>query len=125
MAKTKQKNESEILSDIIIKGIQEKKGKEIISLNLSEIQNAVCNYFVICHGDSKIQVEAIADSIEEKVRKVTGVKPWHKEGFENAEWILIDYVDVVAHIFREDTRMFYNLENLWADAKKKRFEYEE
>lgn len=114
--------ESEILKDIIIKGILEKKGKDIISLNLTKLPNAVCNYFILCHGNTKIHVEAIAKSVEDEVIKGVRDKPWHKEGFENAEWILIDYVDVVVHIFQEHTRMFYNLEKLWADAEIKKYD---
>lgn len=113
--------ESEALRDIIVKGIQEKKGKDILSFNLAKIPNAVTNYFVLCDGNTKIQVEAIAESVEEEVRKANKGKPWHKEGFENAEWILLDYVDVVVHIFQEDTRAFYNLEKLWADAVIKQY----
>ncbi len=114
--------ESEILKDIIIKGILEKKGKDIISLNLTKLPNAVCNYFILCHGNTKIHVEAIAKSVEDEVIKGVRDKPWHKEGFENAEWILIDYVDVVVHIFQEHTRMFYNLEKLWAAAEIKKYD---
>lgn len=123
MSIVKQTN-SEILTQSIIHGIQEKKGKEIISLNLTNLANSVSNYFIICHGNTKIQVEAIADAVETTVRKNIGDKPWHKEGFENAEWILLDYVDVVVHIFQESTRLFYNLENLWADAEIKEYEPE-
>ncbi len=123
MAKGKQTN-SEKLAQAIILGIQEKKGMGIISLNLTKLTNSVSNYFVICHGNSKIQVEAIADAVEEIARKKLGDKPWHKEGFENAEWILLDYVDVVVHIFQESTRTFYNLEKLWADAEIKEYESE-
>ena len=122
MAGKQKKNESEILAGIIIKGIQEKKGKDIVSLNFTRLPNTVCNYFILCHGNTKIQVEAIAESVEEEVRKTLGVKPWHKEGFENAEWLLIDYADVVVHIFQEETRMFYNLEKLWADAEITKYE---
>lgn len=122
MAGKQKKNESEILAGIIIKGIQEKKGKDIVSLNFTRLPNTVCNYFILCHGNTKIQVEAIAESVEEEVRKTLGAKPWHKEGFENAEWLLIDYADVVVHIFQEETRMFYNLEKLWADAEITKYE---
>jgi len=125
MTSKKRKNESEILADIIIKGIQEKKGKDIVSLNFIGLPNTVCNYFIICHGNTKIQVEAIAESVEKNVREVSGSKPWHKEGFENAEWLLIDYADVVVHIFQEETRMFYNLEKLWADAEITKYENDE
>jgi len=120
----KKQNESEYLADLVVKGIQEKKGKDIISMNLMNIPNAVSNYFVLCHGTSKTQVESIAEWVERIVKKSTGNKPWHKEGFENAEWILLDYVDVVVHVFQEETRMFYNLEKLWADAKIKEYENE-
>ena len=122
MTGKQQKNESEILASIIIKGIQEIKGKDIVSLNFTRLPNTVCNYFILCHGNTKIQVEAIAESVEEEVRKTLGAKPWHKEGFENAEWLLIDYADVVVHIFQEETRMFYNLEKLWADAEITKYE---
>ena len=123
MAKGKQTN-SEKLVQSIIHGIQEKKGKGIIGLNLTTLNNSVSNYFVICHGNTKVQVEAIAESVEENVRKKLSDKPWHKEGFENAEWILLDYVDVVVHIFQENTRTFYNLEKLWADAEIKEYDSE-
>ena len=105
-----------MLVDTVIEGMQQKKGNEIISLDFDKIPNAVSKYFIICHGTSKTQVEAIADSVNEAVRKDVGLKPWHSEGYENAEWILLDYVDVVAHIFQPDTRKFYQLEDLWADA---------
>lgn len=120
----KKKSESEKLAEIIVRGIQEKKGKQIISLNLSEIPNSVCNFFVICHGNSKVQVESIAESVEDTVRNKLNEKPWHKEGFENAEWVLLDYADVVVHIFQENTRTFYKLENLWADADLKEYNSE-
>ncbi len=110
------------LAATIAEGMLKKKALGVMTLDLSKLNNAVCNYFVICHGTSRTQVEAIADSIQEEVVRSDGGKPWHKEGFENAEWILLDYVDVVAHIFNEDTRSFYNLENLWADADIRVFE---
>ncbi len=118
MAKRKKKtNISDSLSEIVIKGIQEKKGKNIVSMNLKNIQNAVTDYFIICHGTSSTQVAAIADSIEFEVRTAAGIKPWHKEGFQNAEWILLDYADVVVHVFQEKIRDFYQIESLWADAE--------
>lgn len=103
--------------DYIIQGIQEKKGKQIVKMNLSAIENTMCKYFVICHGTSKPHVQAIAESIEDFVRNSCGDKPINKEGLENAEWILIDYFDVVVHVFQEDVRKFYKLEDLWADAE--------
>jgi ribosome-associated protein len=122
MAAKVQKNESKRLSEVIIEGILDKKGEEIVRLDLTDIPNSVSNYFVVCHGNSKIQVEAIAGSVEEHTLKELRAKPWHREGFENAEWILLDYVDVVVHIFQEETRKFYNLEKLWADAEVKSFD---
>lgn len=121
MAKGKLSN-SEILTQTIIKIIQDKKGQGIIGLNLTNLNNSVSNYFVICSGNSKVQVEAIADAVEVNVKKKLGDKPWHKEGYENAEWILLDFVDVVVHIFQESTRLFYDLEKLWADADIKEYE---
>ncbi len=113
----KKRSDSEIITESVIKGILEKKGNNILSLNLMKLSNSVSDYFVICHGNSRTQVEALADAVEEQVRKTLGYKPWHKEGLENAEWILLDYVNVVVHIFQEETRKFYNLEKLWADAE--------
>lgn len=113
---TAELNESEELTRLIIMGMEDTKAKDITILDLQEIEHAVTNYFVICHGSSKPQLEAIANSVIERTIKNLKVKPWHKEGFENAEWILLDYVDVVVHIFREDRREFYQLEKLWADA---------
>lgn len=117
-------NKSSKLVEIIINGIQEKKGKDIVSINLKSIDNAVCDYFVICHGDSTRQVDAIANSIEEEVKKNISENVWHKEGYENAEWILLDYIDVIVHVFQEQTREFYNLEGLWADAEIRKLELE-
>jgi len=97
-------NKSSKLVEIIIKGIQEKKGKDIISINLKNLNNAVCDYFVICHGNSTRQVDAIANSIEDEVKKATSENVWHKEGYGNAQWILLDYSDVVVHVFQEETR---------------------
>jgi ribosome-associated protein len=113
---------SEVLTRQIVKGIQEKKGKEIVSMNLMKLPNAVTDFFVLCSGTSNTQVAAIAESVEDTVRKSMGEKPWHKEGFENAEWILLDYVTVVVHIFQEQSRSFYNLEKLWDDAEINKFD---
>ena len=117
----KEKSESEKLAVAVINGMQQKNGLDIIRLDLSGIPNSVSNYFVICHGTSRPQIEAIADAVIGEAKKQTGDKPWHKEGFENAEWILIDYFDVVVHIFHEQTRDFYKLEELWGDAGMTKF----
>ena len=117
--------ESEELVSLIIQGMEDTKAKDIMILDLQEIEHAITNYFVICHGGSKPQLEAIADSVVGKTLQGVKAKPWHKEGFENAEWILLDYVDVVVHIFREDRRNFYQLEKLWADAQITHHHYKE
>ncbi len=104
--------------------MQELKGSDITVLNLADVPGAVSQYFVICHGDSSTQVEAIARSIEKETQKELKEKPWHIEGNENAEWVLLDYVDVVAHVFYRETREFYNLEGLWADATFEKIEYQ-
>ncbi len=108
--------DTETLKKFIIKGIQEKKGIDVVALDLRQIQNAVCDYFIICHGTSTTQVTALSDSVENEVKKATGVYPSHKEGQTNAEWIILDYFDIVVHIFQESSRTFYQLENLWADS---------
>lgn len=111
------KGPSEILTDAIVEGILEVKGRNISVLNLQDIHNRVCDYFIICQADSNTQVNAIAGSVEVMVKKLTGERPYRKEGFENSEWILVDYVTVVVHIFQTEVRNFYNLESLWADAE--------
>jgi ribosome-associated protein len=117
--------ESEELTRLIVEGMEDTKAKNIVILDLQDIEHTITNYFVICHGSSKPQLEAIADSIIGKTIKNLKAKPWHKEGSENAEWILLDYVDVVVHIFREDKRNFYQLEKLWADAAITHHDYKE
>lgn len=111
------KGPTELLADAIVEGILEVKGRNISVLNLKDIHNRVCDYFIICQADSNTQVNAIAGSVEEMVKKRTGERPYRKEGFENSEWILVDYVTVVVHIFQTEVRNFYNLESLWADAE--------
>jgi len=107
---------TEELLSAIIKGIEEKKGKNIQVFDLRQTGHAVCDFFVICNADSGTQVDAIAYSVEAEVKKQTKQSPWHSEGFENREWILIDYADVVVHIFQTPIREFYKIEKLWADA---------
>lgn len=107
---------TEVLKEEIVKGIQEKKGLNITCLNLAKINSTVCDYFVVCHGTSNTHVHAIAESVEEQVNKQIGLKPSRKEGFINAEWILLDYLDVVVHVFQQNVREYYKLEDLWADA---------
>lgn len=117
MAKKKKTiSESEILVDVAIKGLQEKKAENIIVIDLRSLENAVCEFFVICSGTSSTHVNALSKATEEEIRKTLNDKPWHSEGFGNAEWILLDYVNTVVHIFQDEARHFYNIEGLWADA---------
>ena len=116
MATKKVKTASEMLSEIIVEGILEKKGESIVKIDLRKMKNAIADFFIVCHGNSRAQVEAIADSVQMEVKKAVGQNVWKKEGFENAEWVLLDYFDVVVHIFQTDARKFYRLEDLWADA---------
>ena len=124
MSKTKKTNNSDELTELIIKGIQEKKGENIVQLNLEGVDGAVTDYFIICEANSSTQIGAIKDSIEEEVRKALGEKPWHVEGTSNLEWVLLDYVNVVAHIFNKEKREYFDLEGLWADAEIKEIEAE-
>ncbi len=114
---TKVSISSDELSELVVKGMQEKKATDIVILNLKHIKNAVADYFIICSGNSDTQVDAITDSIEAEIYKISQQDPWHREGQENKEWILLDYVDVVAHVFKKDRRAFYALEDLWGDAQ--------
>jgi ribosome-associated protein len=96
--------------------MQEKKAMDIVCIDLRNLKNASTDFFIVCHADSKTHVESIAKSVAEYVFKTTGEDPHHKEGIANAEWILLDYINAVAHIFRKEQREFYNIERLWADA---------
>lgn len=100
----------------IIKGIHEKKGQNVLKIDLRKLENRIADYFVICHASSTTQVSALSDSIDDVVRKEAGQKPIHIEGLDNCLWVLIDYGDVVVHVFVEEYRNFYSLESLWADA---------
>lgn len=102
---------------LILQGIQDVKGLDITIMDLRNIENTVCDYFVICNGNSNTQVNAITNSVQKVVSKAQQEKPWHVEGTENGEWVLMDFVDIVVHIFQPDIRTYYNLEDLWGDAK--------
>lgn len=106
----------------IVEAISDKKGKDIVSLDLSGFDGAIAKAFVICHADSTTQVAAIAAGIEEKVRDEVGEKPWRIEGLNNSIWVVVDYIDVMVHIFQTELRDFYKLEELWADAPLTRYE---
>jgi ribosome-associated protein len=121
----KKKEPRDILIETIVKAMTDKIARNPVIMDLSGIKGAVCDAFIICHGNSRTQTEAIADHVIGEVKKHTGENPWHKEGFENAEWILIDYSDVVIHVFQEERRKFYNIEQLWADAVIKKVDTKE
>jgi len=111
-------NSEEVLPliDNIVKGIFEKKGERVVKLDFRSLENSVCDYFIICHGNSVTQVDSISESVEMQVKKNRGEYPGHREGLDNCLWVLLDYGDIVVHIFQEEYREFYNLEALWADA---------
>lgn len=114
---TKKEKEADQLITQIIKGIDEVKGQCVEILDLREIENTVCDYFIICNGTSNTQVNAIVNSIQKLVSKSLKEKPWHVEGNSNAEWVLLDYVNIVVHVFQKHIREFYDIEGLWGDAK--------
>jgi len=117
MTKGKDTATSQNIVDFSIKGIQEKKGLDIVVINLKDIGNAIADYFVICSGNSDTHIDAIANSVEKEVYLNCRQDPWSKEGKQNKKWVLLDYVDVVIHIFSKETREFYGLEDLWGDAE--------
>lgn len=114
---TKEKSNADHLITAILNGIEDVKGQHINILDLRELENTVCDYFIICEGTSNTQVNAIVNSIQKKVSKETKDKPWHIEGSNNAEWVLMDYVNVVVHVFQKHIREYYDIESLWGDAK--------
>jgi ribosome-associated protein len=119
---TKDKVAADQLVTEIIRGIEEVKGQHIEILDLRDIENTVCDYFVICDGTSNTQVNAIVNSVQKLVSKAVKEKPWHVEGNDNSEWVLIDYVNVVVHVFQKHIREYYDIEGLWGDAKTVRIE---
>jgi ribosome-associated protein len=117
MKSTLVRQDSDTLADVAVRGLQDRKGQDIVVMNLKELKNAVADYFIICSASSDTQLDALARSVEEEVEKVTGQAPWQSEGRTNREWVLLDYVDVVVHVFLRDRRQFYALEELWGDAE--------
>jgi ribosome-associated protein len=122
--KKKENPTDEKLLEVIIESIKEKKGKNIVSIDLRKIENSIFDFFIICHGTSTTHVSAIADNIELKPKELLGIKPAHVEGTQNSQWVLVDFLGVVVHIFQEEYRTFYRLEDLWADGKTKIYEDE-
>jgi len=116
MTKSVKKTDTEHLIDAIVEGIQRKKGLDIVKIDLTKINHSECKYFIICHGNSTTQVDAIAHSVEDTVIELKNEKAWHTDGYRNSIWILLDYADVMVHVFQKESRQFYDLENLWADA---------
>lgn len=117
MTKSQKEKDSESLVEAIIEGIDRTKGLDIVKIDLTKINNSECNYFIICHGNSTTHVDAIAHSVEKTVEELVGERAWHKDGYQNSIWVLLDYADIMVHVFQRETRDFYNLENLWADGK--------
>ena len=108
---------SDVLSGWVVDGMLEKKASDVILLDLRDVKHAIADYFVICSGNSDTQIDAISESIEKEIHKHVKQNPWKREGQQNKEWILLDYVDVVAHVFNKEKRKFFGLEELWGDAK--------
>lgn len=108
---------AEELRNLVVKGMLEKKGMDVVVMDLRGVANAITDFFIICSGTSDTQIDAIASSVEEEVYKASKTNPWHREGQQNREWILLDYVDIVAHVFKKERRAFYDLEQLWGDAE--------
>lgn len=115
--KQKTTTASEILSEVAVKGLQEVKGLDIVVMDLRNVGGAVADFFVVCSGTSDKHVQALANSVEEFARKDLKDKPISTEGYQQGEWILVDFVDVVVHVFQKPKRLFYNIEDLWADAE--------
>ena len=113
---------NKLLIETIIEALHEKKALDVIGIDLSDIPDTITDHFIICHGESSTQVQALADGVMRKVREETKEKAWHVEGTDNSFWILLDYVDVVVHIFQNEYRSFYDIEGLWADAKQTLYE---
>lgn len=122
MTETTKEINSEELCNAIVEGMQDNKAEDIVVIDLREIENAVADFFVIASGTSSTQVDGIANAIVRSTRKSLKQKPWHQEGKNNSQWVLLDYVDVVAHIFQREAREFYDLEDLWADGIKRQIE---
>jgi ribosome-associated protein len=110
------------LKDTIIEAVLDKKAKDVVALDLTNLQESVSDYFIVCHGDSSTQVKAIAENILKETQDKLGLKPNFKEGFKNLEWIIIDYIDIVVHVFIHSKRDFYGIEELWNDAVQTRFD---
>ncbi|MDC1244890.1 ribosome silencing factor [Crocinitomicaceae bacterium] len=116
MIEKKTNSESTQLCEAIVEGMKENKANDIVVLDLRNLESAVCDYFVLCSGDSTTHVDGISNSVTRFVRKSIQEKPWHVEGKTNSDWVLLDYINVVGHVFYKDSRGFYDIEELWSDA---------
>ena len=121
-AKSIVEKSGDVLTDLIIDSIQDIKGKQIVKLDLRHLDYAPTNFFIICEGESSTQIKAISDNIYRKVKDEMGITPNHTEGLGDAKWILVDYFDIVVHVFYPETRSYYDLENLWSDANRIKYE---
>ena len=120
MQKNTEDQELGEIRQTVIESLEAIKGDEIIDLDISHLQTSICRHYIICHSNSTTRVRALAESVEKNINGIYGIRPFHKEGFANAQWILLDYSDIIVHIFLEDQRRFYNLEDLWADGIKRK-----
>ncbi len=118
MQKNKEDKELNKFIKTIIESLEEIKAEEIIDLDITHLNTSICRHYIICHANSTTRVKALADKVEKNMREKHKIKPFHKEGFDNAQWVLLDYPDIIVHVFLEDQRRFYNLEDLWADGIK-------
>lgn len=116
------KNNTDQQISLIVEGIEDVKGKDINILDLREIENTICDYFIICTGTSNTQVDAIVNSVRKKVSRELKEKPWNVEGLTNSEWVLMDYVNIIVHVFQKHIRELYDIESLWGDAKQIKLE---
>ena len=107
----------ETVVENIVEGLKDRKAKDIVTIDISKLHSAVCKYFIVCHGDSTTQVNALAQSVEHFMEENLNEKVWKKQGLENCQWVILDYANVVVHIFLRETREYYNLEGLWADGR--------
>ena len=121
----KQKKEAKILAEIAVKAIQSKKGRQITMIDFDGVEGSLCEYYVLCTANSPSHVDALADETERQIKEITGISPRRVEGLQNCQWVLLDYFDVVIHIFLAETREFYNIEAMWKDVKQVHYQGED
>lgn len=121
----KQKKEAKILAEIAVKAIQSKKGRQITMIDFGGVEGSLFEYYVLCTANSPSHVDALADETEKQIKEITGISPRRVEGLQNCQWVLLDYFDVVIHIFLAETREFYNIEAMWKDVKQVHYQDED